>query len=378
MGDHGPGDDEYLGRLNEDCDQIRRKIENFIKNGGMTEGEFQKAINVSADEYSAFMKQKGKFTGLLDDTFTNSWKFFKRRELGGLQMPRKKAKTSTGLANNNNIATTGEPLDGNHKDQLVEISDDDDEDDDDDDDDDPRFRYITENCDQVRRKINTFINNGGMKVGEFQKAINVGAGSYSSFMKQKGKDAGSFSDTYHAAWKFFKKRELKGLPMPRKTAKASDGKATDKATDKAKYDVSMIHLDGEDEGEVEIYETCDSLRRIVAAHLRKEDVTQAEFLRQVSQQFGNQPKKMTASQLTSFQGQKGAYAGSSSGFFYGAYVYFEKLRIKEKKPKSVFRKDMEDRWHSGFPRTGVQRYICHVSQRPFEDKYGCVQMHRYR
>lgn len=167
---------------------------------------------------------------------------------------------------------------------------------------------------------------------------------------------------------------LKGLPMPRKKAKTSD----DKAIDKTKYDVSMVHLDGENEGRVEIYETCDSLRRIVAAHLRKEDVTQAEFLRRVSQQFGNKPKKISAAQLASFQGQKGAHAGSSSGFFYGAFVYFEKLRIKEKKPKSAFRKEMEARWVSGFPREGVPSYWCHVSERPSEDKYGCVEIHRRR
>jgi hypothetical protein len=34
--------------------------------------------------------------------------------------------------------------------------------------------------------------------------------------------------------------------------------------------------------------------------------------------------------------------GNTSGMFYGAYVYFEKLRIKEGKPKSKKRREMEE------------------------------------
>jgi hypothetical protein len=34
--------------------------------------------------------------------------------------------------------------------------------------------------------------------------------------------------------------------------------------------------------------------------------------------------------------------GNTSGVFYGTYVYFEKLRIKEGKPKSKKRQQMEE------------------------------------
>jgi hypothetical protein len=38
-----------------------------------------------------------------------------------------------------------------------------------------------------------------------------------------------------------------------------------------------------------------------------------------------------------------------SSVFYGAYVFFEKLRVKENKPKSKKRKEMEEVWakHGG-------------------------------
>lgn len=37
-------------------------------------------------------------------------------------------------------------------------------------------------------------------------------------------------------------------------------------------------------------------------------------------------------------------AGNTSAAFYRAYVFFEKMRVKEKKPKSQHRLGMEDAW----------------------------------
>ncbi|MCJ1287049.1 hypothetical protein MMC26_006396 [Xylographa opegraphella] len=126
---------------------------------------------------------------------------------------------------------------------------------------------ITDSCDQIRTKINTFINNGGMKVGEFQRAIGVTSTSYGNFMKKRGPYAGEGSIVYSAANTFFRKRELQGEKIPRKKAKKAtnvDGKETGKNFD---YDVSNIHFKGEDEGAVQIYDTCDEIRRKIAAHL---------------------------------------------------------------------------------------------------------------
>lgn len=57
-----------------------------------------------------------------------------------------------------------------------------------------------------------------MNVGEFQKAIGVTGNAYSRFMGQNGTTKGIESSVYGAAWAFFKKRELQGLKMTRKTA----------------------------------------------------------------------------------------------------------------------------------------------------------------
>jgi hypothetical protein len=88
-------------------------------------------------------------------------------------------------------------------------------------------------------------------------------------------------------------------------------------------------------------DTCDDIRRKINAHLKKPGVTQASFLRSLSACYRTVPKKFTSRQLSLFRSKKGAYEGNTSGIFYGAYVYFEKLRIKEGKPKGKKREDME-------------------------------------
>jgi hypothetical protein len=244
---------------------------------------------------------------------------------------------------------------------------------------DKRLHYTPENCQELRIKIESFIHSQGMTASEFQKAIKVNANSYNEFMTEgEVYDILSTSIlTYTSALAFFQKREkheLKALSTshPQKKTKVSN-KAPGKAGN-PKFDVSEIHLDGEEKCEVEVFETCDSLRRMVAAHLRKDGVIQAEFLREVSKQFGNNPKKLQAKQLQTFQSYKGPHTGAAGAFFYGAYVYLEKLRIKDKKPKSAFRQNMEVEWDSGFPRDGNKSYLITAGSRVCEDKFGKVRI----
>jgi hypothetical protein len=114
--------------------------------------------------------------------------------------------------------------------------------------DDERLNYITDNCNKVRQKIRTFIESGEMKVTQFQREIGVTSSSYTSFMGQNGPDKGSQSNVYWKAFRFFKKRDLQGIKAPRKKVK--------KDVEEAANDVSMVHLDGESDQEVEVYDTC--------------------------------------------------------------------------------------------------------------------------
>ncbi len=233
---------------------------------------------------------------------------------------------------------------------------------------------IDQSCAQIRRKITAFLNSGAMKVTEFQRAIGVNSGPYGRFMKQTGPMGGCGNSTYDAAWMFFKKREVAGVKMPAKKRKTAGPKEA--AADDA-LDVSGVGLDGEDDESVEIYDTCDEVRRKIAAHLRSPDVTQAAFLRALSTSFPGE-KKLTSKQLKDFQGKKGPSAGNSSGVFYAAYVYFEKLRVKEGKAKGAKRKAMETKWaaEGGFHRKALGGLWCGPNDRPFEDKYGVVSVQK--
>ncbi|KAK6845989.1 hypothetical protein PG987_001177 [Apiospora arundinis] len=214
-------------------------------------------------------------------------------------------------------------------------------------DDDPRLEEIDQSCNQIRSKIRRFIESGVMKVGEFQNAIDVSAASYRRFMNQTGVRQGEQSDVYANACRFFKKRELQGLKAvpPKKKSRSSIGGKDAGKTDKQKaaeaIDVGDVKLEGEDEGDVPVYDTCDELRKKVRAFLKKDAVTQAALCRGISACLPDD-QVVQARQLTAFMGKSGPTVGNHSPIFYGGYVFFEKLRIKEDKPKSKFRLEMED------------------------------------
>lgn len=109
------------------------------------------------------------------------------------------------------------------------------------------------------------------------------------------------------------------------------------------------------------------------AHLKLPGVTQASFLRNVSAQFPDK-RRIQSSQLGAFRSKKGPYAGNTSSVYYGAYVYLEKLRIKENKPKGKKREEMERLYAAkgGIDRQRQHQY--YYLTRPWEsvshDAYG--------
>jgi hypothetical protein len=181
-----------------------------------------------------------------------------------------------------------------------------------------------------------------MKVGEFQSAINVTPNAYTRFLGQNGPDKGAESSVYLAAWVFFKQRELRGVKLPSTSAKKGEKESVPS--------VDGIVLEGEVDDKVPVYgefptpiacgcrvlmglDTCDDVRRKINAHLKKPGVTGASFLRHVAAQYHAVSKKPTSRGLSVFRSKKGPFAGNMSAIFYGAYVYFEKLRIKEGSPR---------------------------------------------
>jgi hypothetical protein len=112
-------------------------------------------------------------------------------------------------------------------------------------------------------------------------------------------------------------------------------------------------------------------------------VTKAQFLRDLAKAaYPGTDKKLNANLLDGFLSKRGANAGNTSSVFYAAYVFFEKLRIRDNKPKTKFREEMEAVWghEGGFDRvtpvhTGV--WIT-KGERPYVDKYGMLRIERAR
>ena len=242
---------------------------------------------------------------------------------------------------------------------------------------------VTEDCNVVRRRIRDLIQSGEMKVGEFQRAIGVSPNAYSTFMKQEGPSAGQRCSTYKQAFAFFKGREL-NVPTNRgpasKSAMETPAAKRAKKDDTTKaFDVSDVTLPGEEHGTVPVYDTCNEIRKKIRAFLKKDGMTQAGFCAELTKMVAKQGRRVNASSLTNFLGQKGPSSGSGNIVFYTSYVFFEKLRVKADKPKSQFRLEMERIWgRDGMDipedgRGGGQRYYtCFANERPYEDKYGKI------
>lgn len=212
------------------------------------------------------------------------------------------------------------------------------------------------NCDQVRRRIHQVLDGGIMKKGEFCAAVGASPRTVNTFLQKRGPAAGAGSAAYHDAWAWFKKRDVAGLKMPdvKKREKAAAAAAANKkakttndagpAAPAVVPDLNQIHLPGEDTDAVPVFDTADEIRRKIAAHLTKTPgLTQAQFCRDLYAQLRAPAcKAIQGKQLADFRAKKGPRAGCTSSVYYAAYVYFERLRIAQGRPKSAHRLRMED------------------------------------
>lgn len=218
-----------------------------------------------------------------------------------------------------------------------------------------------------------------MKVTDFQRTIRTNSTSYDRFIKLHGPWLGQTNSTFDGATRFFKACEVADLPMYKKPKVIQGPVVTLSSNNSDHPDISDIHLDGEDTDSVPVFDSCNEIRRKISAHLRKPGAIQAQFLRDISAQIHTppQPVSIKAKQLRDFQTKRGPLAGNTSRVYYGAYVYFEKRRIKEGKDKSKHRLEMEKRWrHQG----GVNikrlwgRAWVRKGEVPTWDKYGTLHI----
>ncbi|TQN64928.1 hypothetical protein CSHISOI_10493 [Colletotrichum shisoi] len=162
-------------------------------------------------------------------------------------------------------------------------------------------------------------------------------------------------------------------------AEAAEAPAPKKQSTKAEKDplpdLSGIHLDGDEDMSVSIYDTCDTARTKIRAILKKDGVTKAAFLRALVRAAypSGSTHKIAYNSLSDFMKKKGPTSGNTSSVFYAAYVFFEKLRIVTKKPKGKTRLEMELLWPDGFDtRAQMASYIVPTYATLTMDQYGKV------
>lgn len=204
---------------------------------------------------------------------------------------------------------------------------------------------VDASCDQVRKKIRRYLDSGE-KVGEFCDKISVTNHSLNTFLGQNGAMKGAGSKTYMQAWEFFKKRELAGVKEP--TVSSKKRKSNDAASKASeKIDLSDIRLPEEEQGRrVAVYDTCGEIRKKISTHFTKTGTSQAQFCRDLMEQSDG--RKITLGQVQNFRSLSGPTIGNTNIVFYAAYVFFEKLRIKEDRKKSKHRLEMEKIYPDGF------------------------------
>ena len=257
----------------------------------------------------------------------------------------------------------------------------------------PQYQY---DCDQIRARIAQYLESGEVKVTQFQRLLDINSNSYGRFMKHRGPDSGVDNQTYAAAHAFFVRQDMYGtVPPPvmgglastfpsaaapsppiatpsftpinsgkkrqrtstissvssRRTSGdvlAGTGSSWTGTDTVGPADASVIHLPGMHTDTVPVHDSCDEIRRKITLHLNRAGVTQASFLRTLAAQFQAEERKFQSKQLNTFRSYRGADKGNTSAIFYAAYVYFERLRIKEGGEKTRHRIAMEGAWPKGF------------------------------
>ena len=149
-------------------------------------------------------------------------------------------------------------------------------------------------------------------------------------------------------------------------------------------DLLSIHLEGEEDEEIPIFDSCDDVRRKLKEQLKH--TTQVHLSHELTEMLPKSevlPRRMGA-----FLKYSGPQAGAHNIVFYAAYVYFEKIRIKEGKKKTAKREEIEKHWSKprdnawqssgsklgGFPRIGDHnaRLSLPEGDEWMQDQYGEV------
>lgn len=210
-------------------------------------------------------------------------------------------------------------------------------------------------CNAIRRKIQRFLARKTMTQTAMLKQMEVNSNSFRRFMSYKGKYQGSDNCCYSSALLFFdhlEKQERAAKQQEKDTAKAATktaGKTAGKAAATPKLSraeqaakaqelfdkVNAVTLDEP----VYVFDDCDEVRKKIHELIESKAVTQSALLKELD---------VNSNSMRRFLTTKGKREGCSNGVYAAAYVFFERLRIAEGKPKTGKRVKMESEKPTGF------------------------------
>lgn len=208
--------------IDENCDQVRKQINQVLDNAIMKKGEFCNAIGSSNHSVNTFLQKRGPIDGLQSETYTNAWAWFKQRELAGLKMPdvkkRQKAaaatagdssaaagpvakKSKTSVAQDATLDLSNIHLPGEETDSVP----------------------VFDSCDEIRKKISAHLKTPGLTQAQFCRDLyaqlraptckSIQTKQLNDFRGKKGARAGCTSSVFYAAYVYFEKMRIaKGKP----------------------------------------------------------------------------------------------------------------------------------------------------------------------
>jgi len=185
------------------CNAMRSQITKFLSTGEMTQTAFLQDISCNSNSYGRFMKLKGAHNGYQNGCYWGAARFFemrkrrakatekanpaaaKRKREDEKEDRKKKAKAGASLVED--LAAVDLPEDAPVMDTVVE----------------------------VKRKINSFLKEGGLTQTAFCRAIGVQSTQLVNFLKMAKKtdnpvasQPGAANQTYWKAYRFFEKKRL--------------------------------------------------------------------------------------------------------------------------------------------------------------------------
>jgi hypothetical protein len=207
-------------------------------------------------------------------------------------------------------------------------------------------------CNNIRRRINSFLATKEMTQTAFLRQIGgVNSNSFGNFMKLKGPATGCNNRTYSGAHHFFEKREKqaalekKSMSAEAKKRKTEAAKSVKSAFASLLAELEGIELPLHDDSFVAVYESCDEVRKKLLAFISEQGCTTAAFCKAIGVQ---------SNQWNSFLSFKGIglgvskQPGAANACYSNGYELLEKLRVLRGQAKSAKRLQFEREYPTGY------------------------------